>query len=480
MTIQRILPLLALAIPVFPSFASAAPRLLVTDQLAGTVLEFTDGGEATVFASGLSEPAGLCVGPGNDVYVSEYGTGEMAIISAGGDMTDEPAFADTTAAKGINLVPVGLWCNDSVVLVSDLQGAVANVVVGGSDPLAWQVYAYWPAALNPFPIDIAQSDAGNVFVTSASGIFRADLGLTGEAPPIVTGHPFVAMEAVGETLLATVADGPRIYDVSMGGDLTDAAPWATLPGDGSVFALLAAGSQRYAASGTAIYDVTGGGDLTAADPYATGLSEGLLYQAMVEWTCGTDADCDDGDACNGAETCEANTCIPAAEPLSCDDDDVCTADACDPESGCANEPIEGCCVSDLDCSLDEICDEDANVCVPAYSPTTGDDSTSGDGSSTGDDDEEETGNDVPLPSGTSGDAPETGDVSGGETGEGDTDGASADAASSGCTVAGRSGSPRWITRCSVNSTRCGAWWKVSRRGWPPVTRRPRRSRCCAK
>ena len=34
MTIQHILPLLALAIPVFPSFASAAPRLLVTDQLA--------------------------------------------------------------------------------------------------------------------------------------------------------------------------------------------------------------------------------------------------------------------------------------------------------------------------------------------------------------------------------------------------------------------------------------------------------------
>lgn len=441
MNIKRILPLLALAIPVFPSFASAAPRLLVTDQLAGTVLEFTEGGEATVFASGLSEPAGLCVGPGNDVYVAEYGTGEITIVSAGGDMTDEPAFADTSAVDGINLVPVGLWCNDSVVLVSDLQGAVANVVVGGSDPLAWQVYAYWPAALNPLPIDIAQSEAGNVFVTSAEGIFRADLGLTGEAPPIVTGHPFVALEAVGETLLATVADGPRIYDVTMGGDLTDAAPWATLPGDDAVFALLAAGTQRYAASGTAIYDVSAGGDLTAAAPFATGLSEGLLYQAMVEWTCGTDADCDDGDACNGAETCEANTCIPAKEPLSCDDDDVCTADACDPDSGCVNEAIEGCCVSDLDCSLEEICDEDANVCVPAFSPTTGDDSTSGNGSSTEGDDQGETGDDEPLPSGTSGDGPDTGDEPGGETGDGDTDDtASADAASGGCSVGGRVGS----------------------------------------
>ena len=250
------------------------------------------------------------------------------------------------------------------------------------------------------------------------------------------GHPFVSLEADGDTLLAGATDGPRIFDVSTAGDITAAAPFATLPGTGSVFALLATGERWYAASGTAIYDVSDGGDLTGAEPFATGLSEGLIYQAMTQWNCGGDADCDDADACNGLETCVANTCVPAREPLACDDDDVCTADACDPATGCSNAPIAGCCVLDLDCALDEICDEASNQCVPAFSPTTGDVSTGGEGSSSGAG-TEDTGDEVPLPTGSSG---ESGESSGGaDTDAAEADDAGEDGGAGGCSVGDRSG-----------------------------------------
>jgi len=51
--------------------------------------------------------------------------------------------------------------------------------------------------------------------------------------------------------------------------------------------------------------------------------------------CSSDAECDDGEACNGLETCSAGVCQPGT-PLDCDDGDACTEDSCDPVSGCVN------------------------------------------------------------------------------------------------------------------------------------------------
>lgn len=440
------LSLLALALP---TVASAAPRLFITDQLAGTVLEFTEGGDISgnVFASGLARAGGMCVGPDNALYVAEFGSGEITIVTAGGDMSVQPAFADASDLPEISFAPVGLWCNDSVVLLTDLQGAVVNVAVGGSDPLAWQIFATWTAETNPSPLDIARTDAGNVFVSSAVGIYRADLGVTSDTPAFATGHPFVSLEAFGDELLSGVNDGPRIYDVSAGGDVAAVDPWATLPGTLPVLALLDAGDQRFAASGTVIYDVTDGGDLTDATPFATGLSEGLLYQGMVHWVCGSDADCDDAEACNGPESCVSNTCVPSGEPPSCDDDDVCTADACEASEGCTHEPVESCCVADLDCALDEICDLDANECAPAYVPTTEGGSTSDGDTTSG-----ETASGDGTSAGGSGDDPVDPDTAG-ATGGGDTDDAAADGAGAGCSVHGGGGSALWLMALGILGVR---------------------------
>ena len=54
--------------------------------------------------------------------------------------------------------------------------------------------------------------------------------------------------------------------------------------------------------------------------------------------CVFDSDCDDGNPCNGLETCVGGICQPGI-PLDCDDANACTVDTCDPLVGCINTPI---------------------------------------------------------------------------------------------------------------------------------------------
>jgi cysteine-rich repeat protein len=54
--------------------------------------------------------------------------------------------------------------------------------------------------------------------------------------------------------------------------------------------------------------------------------------------------CPDSTVCNGDETCDgAGTCLPGT-PLTCDDNNLCTQDSCDPIAGCVfdGSPIGGC------------------------------------------------------------------------------------------------------------------------------------------
>ena len=51
--------------------------------------------------------------------------------------------------------------------------------------------------------------------------------------------------------------------------------------------------------------------------------------------CASDGDCDDHDACNGAETCVDSACA-AGTPPDCDDGDPCTTDTCSADTGCVH------------------------------------------------------------------------------------------------------------------------------------------------
>jgi hypothetical protein len=53
--------------------------------------------------------------------------------------------------------------------------------------------------------------------------------------------------------------------------------------------------------------------------------------------CTSNAECNDGNACNGVETCSAGHCVLGTPP-DCDDDNPCTID-CAPNSGCIQVPL---------------------------------------------------------------------------------------------------------------------------------------------
>jgi hypothetical protein len=70
--------------------------------------------------------------------------------------------------------------------------------------------------------------------------------------------------------------------------------------------------------------------------------------------CTTDAECDDANVCNGAETCDLATGqCQAGAALACDDGDACTTDSCDPQSGCATATVA---CDDGDACTVEFCD----------------------------------------------------------------------------------------------------------------------------
>lgn len=98
--------------------------------------------------------------------------------------------------------------------------------------------------------------------------------------------------------------------------------------------------------------------------------------------CATNADCADGDPCNGAETCAAGHCQPGA-PVDCGDADACTTDLCVATGGdtyaCDHTPLTcndgdpcttdscaaatGCVFQPLACGAGEVCE--AGLCVAA-------------------------------------------------------------------------------------------------------------------
>jgi len=71
--------------------------------------------------------------------------------------------------------------------------------------------------------------------------------------------------------------------------------------------------------------------------------------------CTQDADCDDGNPCNGVETCKAKAC-QAGTPFDCGDATACSTDTCDPGDGsCSHVPNDAVCQDGTLCNGDEVC-----------------------------------------------------------------------------------------------------------------------------
>ena len=68
-----------------------------------------------------------------------------------------------------------------------------------------------------------------------------------------------------------------------------------------------------------------------------------------------DLACEDGDVCNGLETCDATQGCLTAPGLDCDDGNPCTDEICDSETGCGFVANAAACDDGLACTIDDVC-----------------------------------------------------------------------------------------------------------------------------
>ncbi|MCB9738209.1 MAG: hypothetical protein H6747_03005 [Deltaproteobacteria bacterium] len=80
----------------------------------------------------------------------------------------------------------------------------------------------------------------------------------------------------------------------------------------------------------------------------------------------SNATCTDTDPCTVGGVCTLGTCVPL-ETLDCDDQNPCTADSCSAGLGCVHAPASGPCLADADPCTDDLCV--AGVCVAVPSVT---------------------------------------------------------------------------------------------------------------
>ncbi len=83
--------------------------------------------------------------------------------------------------------------------------------------------------------------------------------------------------------------------------------------------------------------------------------------------CTSDADCDDGDLCNGAEVCDvaSGECQPGPSMVCPTTSDLCMVAVCDPATGCGFERVN--CDDRVGCTLDA-CDPATGRCTNVTDP----------------------------------------------------------------------------------------------------------------
>ncbi len=97
----------------------------------------------------------------------------------------------------------------------------------------------------------------------------------------------------------------------------------------------------------------------------------MMRPYIVSAICTSDAFCDDGNACNGIETCNTTTgvCV-AGTPLNCNDGNVCTDDSCNPASGCVHTNNTASCDDGNACTTADTCS--GGICVGGPAPNCND------------------------------------------------------------------------------------------------------------
>lgn len=321
---------------------AAGAQIQVGDLFAvefgdNTVVDITGGGDVSLaprFATGLSGPRDLCIGPNGDLYVTEFFSSQVTVITAGGDFTGAPAFA-----TGLSF-PMGLDCSESHILVAEFTtGEITDITAGGDFGLA-----------PPFasgllePVDVFTAADGTVYATDDTGQAIHDITAGGPVPAPAwafnVGRTRGLTEWGGMLLVAT----PTLFavkDATGGGDLAGGPQFVTSLGAQALLAV--PGLGLFATREEEVFEVSAGGDFGAAVPFASGLlpvsSDPGGYSGMAYVAgCGDDIvqpdeDCEDGnlvpgDGCD--ENCLFEVCGNAVLQVGeeCDDGNTADFDGC--------------------------------------------------------------------------------------------------------------------------------------------------------
>ncbi len=364
-------------------------------------------------AASFYYPTDVAVGPGNKVYVADRYNHRVRVIDPDGTVAtlagSVSGYLDGPAVSARFQEPIGIAVNAAgVVLVVEYAGHRIRRIQGGVvTTLAGSIagFADGPgskAQLNG-PISIAFDSAGNgIFVEFAGNRIRkvtpggvvstlAGTGvggyMDGAANTAMFLNPWgIAVDGAG-TIYVADRSNHRIRTLSASGVVSKFAGTGT-PGfkDGSTSA-----AQLNAPTGIAV-DAQGqvwvGGDqderirkvVDSTKPCGVG---GLCYAAGMPnpandcevcdpskspttfSIAANGSACSDGKACTAPDACGSGACIAAA--VTCDDNNACTTDACDTQTGaCLNKPIMGCngyCGKDADC-------DDSNPCTTDTCPAS--------------------------------------------------------------------------------------------------------------
>jgi hypothetical protein len=105
------------------------------------------------------------------------------------------------------------------------------------------------------------------------------------------------------------------------------------------------------------------GPNTAGCDTTDGAVDADPFQATIPTciACSVDAECDDGLACNGVETCDAGTCVSGTPPDCSGAADECNTGGCDEPGVCVPVPVvDGTpCSLTVSCSAGNVCDDGA-------------------------------------------------------------------------------------------------------------------------
>jgi MYXO-CTERM domain-containing protein len=323
-----LLPTAALALATSPVSAEPPHGLYVTEPVTGSVASILSGGDFTGvvrFATGLTNPSGICIGPGNQLYVTEFDTGEITVVDPGGDLTNKSPFA--FGLEG----PSALYCTKTQIWVAEYDsGEVTDITAGGNGMIANHANSL------PKVLGLLRDSMDVLWSAQPTGVTNITApGSYGAVAKHATGQAGGIAQLLGQHLVTDVMAG-AVLDWLPGGDFTQLPTFATgletpagiLPTEVGLFVASPATGE--------VFDVTGGGDFSAAAPFASGLSNptALAYWAGCGDTLvGVGEDCDTGPAsatCD--EDCTAPVCgdwtLNAAAGEQCDDGNGTDGDGC--------------------------------------------------------------------------------------------------------------------------------------------------------